>query len=572
MAENEESRLNDEAASAGEVSGKDDSQNEAPSRPSRRARRQQKKFSDIVHFDNRSFLALLVRSFTTFTLITVAATALIVLAALWANSNKRINVSVQSIADYETELKNNPSSPSVPLEVILGNGGWLDVVDAETAEKIYGSGGSREYTLGEINCVQPANGGEIRATNFKTPEGDFNYFISKSYQNGSESADEYLLLSSDLKVLSNTMPEFAGKTEFTQREFDLLVYNPVHRGEVVKKYYFESKDGRKCYAIYLDVNDGEATPPWLFMAIMIVGVVALFITAIGFYIRYINKHVQRPIQALNSAMDKFAKSGYRGRIEYMGSKDFEQLIGTFNEMVSLLNATEEQRNALEQDRQRMLAGLSHDLKTPITVIEGFSKAMRDGLVREEDKPKYLNLIISKAEHMGELINEFYEYSKLDHPDFRLNAQQTDVAETLRTYFAARYGEFEINGYDLDLDVPERIDAVLDKEQFIRVMDNIVGNFFKYTPKGSLLKVLAREDENGVRVLFEDNGGGIPEEARADIFEPFVVAEKSRNKQGTGLGLALCKKIIEAHGGRISLLPAQDGFNTIFEVLLPRAAE
>ncbi len=543
---------------------------------SRRQLRKLKKLSDITHFDNHSFLALLVRSFSSFTLITVAATLLIVLIASWASNNSRINVSVQDIADYEMELVNNTYSPSIPIDVILGSEGWLDIVDIESGEILYTTDKSAErtYSPDELDCIQDHGTGiTIRSISFQTPDGSYNYFISKSYSNGTDTPDEYLLLSSDLKKLSGTMKEFEDKETFTNREFEFLLYDLSHEGRYMRKYAFTSRDGKQCYAVYLDANEDEVTPPWLFIVITIIGIVGILITALGFYIRYINKHVQRPINALGNAMAEFAKSNYREKLNYIGSKDFEQLVAAFNEMVGLLNASEEQRLALEQDRQRMLAGLSHDLKTPMTIIEGFAKAIRDGVVREEDKQKYLNLIIAKSEYMSELINEFYEYSKLDHPDFKLNTEPTDIVEFVRSFLAAKYDEFDIQGYEIRAELSDdRLTVALDREQFTRVLDNLVSNFFKYTPKGSTLTVGERCEDGKAKIYVMDNGGGIPEKARADIFAPFVVAEESRSKQGTGLGLTVCKKIVEMHGGTISLLDPDGQHMTIFEICIPMLAE
>ena len=543
---------------------------------SRRQLRKLKKLSDITHFDNHSFLALLVRSFSSFTLITVAATLLIVLIASWASNNSRINVSVQDIADYEMELVNNTYSPSIPIDVILGSEGWLDIVDIESGEILYTTDKSAErtYSPDELDCIQDHGTGiTIRSISFQTPDGSYNYFISKSYSNGTDTPDEYLLLSSDLKKLSGTMKEFEDKETFTNREFEFLLYDLSHEGRYMRKYAFTSRDGKQCYAVYLDANEDEVTPPWLFIVITIIGIVGILITALGFYIRYINKHVQRPINALGNAMAEFAKSNYREKLNYIGSKDFEQLVAAFNEMVGLLNASEEQRLALEQDRQRMLAGLSHDLKTPMTIIEGFAKAIRDGVVREEDKQKYLNLIIAKSEYMSELINEFYEYSKLDHPDFKLNTEPTDIVEFVRSFLAAKYDEFDIQGYEIRAELSDdRLTVALDREQFTRVLDNLVSNFFKYTPKGSTLTVGERCEDGKAKIYVMDNGGGIPEKARADIFAPFVVAEESRSKQGTGLGLTVCKKIVEMHGGTISLLDPDGQHMTIFEICIPMLAD
>ena len=104
---------------------------------------------------------------------------------------------------------------------------------------------------------------------------------------------------------------------------------------------------------------------------------------------------------------------------------------------------------------------------------------------------------------------------------------------------------------------------------IRVIDNIVSNFFKYTPVGSTLFVEVKQDGNNAQIKLADNGGGIPKDSRKDIFEPFVVGEKSRNKQGSGLGLAVCHKIVTSMGGTITLSDNPiDGYATEFDITLP----
>ena len=292
----------------------------------------------------------------------------------------------------------------------------------------------------------------------------------------------------------------------------------------------------------------------------------------AFYINYINRNLQQPLATISLAMQHLAKDGNREPLEYKGRLEFEQLANSFNEMVSLLDASEREKQEIEKRRQAMLAGLSHDLKTPITIIQGFSKAIRDGVVAETEKQKYLDLIVDKSEQMGELINSFYEFSKLDHPDFVYNIKKTDIAELVRSHIAALYNEFSVRKYNLDADITEeQLFVDIDSSMMIRVIDNIVSNFFKYTAVGSTLFVEVKQDGNYALVKIADNGKGIPKEARKDIFEPFVVGEKSRNKQGSGLGLAVCHKIITAMNGTITLSDEPiEGFVTQFDISLPLA--
>lgn len=520
----------------------------------------------VAVIDNRSFLALIIRSFVSFMVITAVSVVLIVMLAIWASGRDEINLGIRTIANYDDELEEGKYN-DIPVSRLCGKEGWLCIIDGN-GNCVYSSDKTeRTYTKAELECIRNYNDpSSVTMRQFTLPDGEYNYLISLTT---AENSEYYMLLDRQLRVISSNIS--INKTQFTENELDLLIFNSRNDGKIIEKYAFRTGT-QDLYAVYYDTNDNEGVTPYLFSAIVVVGIICLLITILILYIKYINKHVQQPLKALGSAMAEFAENGHRDKLSYIGSKEFEQLVDSFNQMVALLNASEEQRQLLEQDRQRMLAGLSHDLKTPITIIQGFSKAIRDGLVSEEDKQKYLNLIITKSENMGTLINEFYEYSKLDHPDFKLSVTNVDVAELVRTHLAGRYDEFEISGYNLDANITEaKLICKADAAQLNRVFENLTDNFFKYTPKGSTLYIKLTRDNDKIRIIFADNGEGIT--MTDDIFAPFVVGEQSRNKQGTGLGLAVCQKIITAHGGTISLSKTPtEGYTTQFDITLPVSNE
>jgi len=162
----------------------------------------------------------------------------------------------------------------------------------------------------------------------------------------------------------------------------------------------------------------------------------------------------------------------------------------------------------------MLTDISHDLKTPITIIRGYSKAIQNGLVSTEELPNYLNAIEAKAEALNELINVFYEYSKLEHPDFMLSAEPCDMCIFLRDYLANQYNDLNISGYQLDVDISElHIICNIDQMQMKRALSNILSNSIKYSPKGTVLfctlTILPNENKN-IRIVLADNGPGIPQ--------------------------------------------------------------
>lgn len=522
--------------------------------------------------DNASFLALLIRSFVSFSLIIILGVILIFTLANWAFSKDGINLRQKDIPDYKSQLESGNYS-KIPARKILGDSGWFEVVSS-SGEVVYSTLAQKnEYTLGELDCIARYNVSETRAVhNFKLATNKYNYLITISYRDSEGNPQEryYLLSKSDENVYSIVSSSISTtRTSFTQKEYDYLTYNATHGEQTLFKFSFEGADGEDYYAVFNAEKRNNSAVTYLFVIVVALCILALFATVMVFYIRYINKHVQKPLATLSQAMTTFPTQEKHNHLDYKGSKEFEHLYDSFNEMVDILDASEEQRLMLEGDKQRMLAGLSHDLKTPVTIIQGFAKAIKDGLVSEEDKQKYLQIILTKSDQMADLINQFYEYNKLEHPDFALDKKPCDVAELARTFLADIYDEFEIQGYNLDAQIcEERLVCDVDKGQLLRVFENLTSNFFKYTPQGSTLRFGVQREDDKVKISLADNGPGINEESKADVFEAFVVGEKSRNKQGSGLGLAVCKKIVTMHGGTIELAKEPiEGFTTEFDVTL-----
>lgn len=527
----------------------------------------------LKHLDKGSFLALLVKSFVSFTIIIALAVSISFVVSYLSVDTTKQAIAKSSISNYSGYLESGRYN-GVPISSLFGNNGWFDVVkvsvDSDNVEVVYSSRSNPDtYTLGELEYIQVVGLSEDVSVNiFLANNGENNYLITMTTldENG-QKMEKYLLLDANYRVISGTIS--GTKTQYTQREFDLMTHNATKDNGILYKWSFKGDDGLDYYAICLDTRVDSNTATYIFIALFVVFVVLCCVLVVWWYVRYLNKHVVKPLSTLSNAMNDFAKDGFREQIEYKGSTEFEQLCNSFNDMVSLLNATDEQKKLLEEDKRRMLAGLSHDLKTPITIIQGFTKAIRDGVVGGEDAEKYLQLILSKSEYMGDLINEFYEYVKLDHPDYTLNFEECDVCEIAREFLVGIYDEFDLNEHKLDTNIcDDELIAMVDKKNLTRVFQNLTANFFRYTKKGSTLYFGVDRVDDKVRIIIADDGQGIDKESREDIFKAFVVAEKSRNKQGTGLGLAVCEKIVQMHGGSIRLCDETiQGYNTQFEILL-----
>lgn len=226
------------------------------------------------------------------------------------------------------------------------------------------------------------------------------------------------------------------------------------------------------------------------------------------------------------------------------------------EEVERINQLEEDmRLQYERSRNLMLSDIAHDLRTPITTIVGYSKALNDGLITSDEKRKeYLDAIENKAERMSDLITLLFEYVRLDSDNFSLKKTKVDIAELLRENAALLYADVEEKGMEFEIDIPEEsYEIELDKLQFSRVITNLINNALKHNDAGTVITLKMVKTENEIQISVSDNGNMISPMIADHIFEPFVVADASReSKNGSGLGLSIAKKIVEMHGWIIEL--------------------
>ncbi len=253
----------------------------------------------------------------------------------------------------------------------------------------------------------------------------------------------------------------------------------------------------------------------------------------------------------------------------------------------LLLAEKAQKEAYDKQRNLMLSDIAHDIKTPITTICGYARALSDNVVSEEDKKKeYLQSIYTKSMRMDELINLLLEYVKLDSSGFVLHKEKADLGEMLRENIALMYADFEENDIKLEIDIPEKeFPYKMDKVQMGRAVVNILANAVKYNEKGTRLSISLCTDTNPCgsvnemgnvkdglyQIRIADDGTVIDETLAEHIFEPFARGDKARNTRGgNGLGLSISYKIVQMHGGKLQLdRECEDGYVKAFLIILKK---
>ena len=242
---------------------------------------------------------------------------------------------------------------------------------------------------------------------------------------------------------------------------------------------------------------------------------------------------------------------------FVGALHFTRI--TVKEFNKIAEMRVEARKDFEKRRNLMLSDIAHDLRTPITTMAGYSKALSDGMVSDEKKQEYLDAIMAKSERVNELIQLLFDYVKLDSDGFSLNRQPTDIYEIVRECGAIQYSDIEDAGMELEVDIPEKeMKLSVDKIQLSRVITNLITNAIKHNEKGDRIALVVDQYDDRIQIMVADSGKKIPDEKAEHLFEPFIMGDESRNSRGgSGLGLSIAKKIVEMHGYNIRLIQQPD---------------
>ena len=218
-----------------------------------------------------------------------------------------------------------------------------------------------------------------------------------------------------------------------------------------------------------------------------------------------------------------------------------------------------------KEQNLMYAAIAHDLKTPMTSVQGFAKALSEGKVSDSEKKEIYDIIYAKSNTMNDMINTLFEYSKFGTEEYKPIPESFDICSLVRDIAAENYTEFEEHGIELDIDISdEEITVYADKKELSRAITNLVVNVYKHNLEGIKAKISVKKDGDKVVIKILDTGAEIPQDM--DIFEPFVTENTSRmSGQGTGLGLAITKRIIERNGGNICISSREEGYTKAFVV-------
>jgi signal transduction histidine kinase len=302
----------------------------------------------------------------------------------------------------------------------------------------------------------------------------------------------------------------------------------------------------------------------------IAGFILLSALVIFIYSRISARKIKVPLQQITEGIETMIQGNYKVRLQFEAESEFLMIRDAFNYMADQLQKSEDENRELELGKRKLLADIAHDLRTPISTIQSFAKALHDGMVTDSNQQiRYLNAIFQKSERVNVLMDSLFEITLLDNPSYSFNIEEGDLCEWTREMIAEHYAEMERRRIGLELDIPEiPIICAFDRKQMARVVSNLITNAVKYNPEATRLFIQVRKEPNQVILEFADTGFGIPESLHETIFDPFVRGDEARSSTGgTGLGLSISRKIVEKHGGTL-LLVHSDLYATFFRISLP----
>jgi len=283
-----------------------------------------------------------------------------------------------------------------------------------------------------------------------------------------------------------------------------------------------------------------------------------------------------PIKKLREATHKIKDGNLDFEIERASNDEIGQLFQDFEEMRVRLKESAEEKMIYDHENKELISNISHDLKTPIMAIKGYSEGLLDGVADTSEKmDHYLRTIYSKANEMDRLINELALYSQIDTNQIPYNFTPLSATDFFDDCVEELFMDLEAKGMEFTYynELPADCKVIVDPEQIRRVINNVANNALKYNDKDlGTLEMTLKDAGNFVQVEMTDNGKGISEQDLPYIFNRFYRTDASRNSSsgGSGIGLSIVKKIVEEHGGSI-WATSENGKGTTMHFVIRKAS-
>lgn len=298
----------------------------------------------------------------------------------------------------------------------------------------------------------------------------------------------------------------------------------------------------------------------------------LLILSLLLFAKFTANNIISPISELVRGVHEIGAGHYDYTIDFKSKNELELLRIAINQMASQIKKEVALKEAAENKRKQLIMDITHDIKTPLTNIQGYCETLSDlEFVDDQTRNQYLSIIRKNSERANTLVMDLFELSQFDNLDYKMPVERLDLSELLRQIFINFIPSLEQKNMDYEIDIPEKPICIIGNDQKLeRAFNNLISNSIKYSGENTTLSVNLVENEKSAIIEVCDNGAGIPSNMTDLIFEPFIRIDPSRNKKtgGTGLGLSITQKIIEKHNGSINLNSSLNE-GCMFKIKLPK---
>ena len=285
-----------------------------------------------------------------------------------------------------------------------------------------------------------------------------------------------------------------------------------------------------------------------------VGALAVFVGAIWLIARSVRRMLG-PIGDVLEAAERVADGDYSARVDPRGPREVRRLGRTFNEMTARIEAS-------DGERRRLLADVTHELRTPLSVVQGNLEGIVDGVYAADEER--IGIVLDETRLLARLLDDLQTLSTADSGGLRLAREDTDLGALAADVVAAFTPRAQAAAIRLSAAADGAPRADVDPFRLRQVLENLVANALRVTPPAGEVAVTAAEAESGAEIMVSDTGPGIPEDELEAVFDRYTRAADSG---GSGLGLAIARSLVEAHGGAISAERRDEGGTTV-RVRLP----
>ena len=299
----------------------------------------------------------------------------------------------------------------------------------------------------------------------------------------------------------------------------------------------------------------------IYRAIVLSALIVILIVIIFSFI--LSKKITEPLIKLKNAALDVARGNYQQNINSKGDDELTELIRSFNLMSKKLNK-------LEKIRKESTSDLAHELRTPLTTIKGYLEAIEDGKIKANQEN--ISEMQEETERVTTLIEKLNEFADAQNKIFNLKEEKINLTPIIKKITNQHQKALKEKNIELSLTLNNELNVKGDQDSIFQIFNNIIENAIKYNVENGKIKINSLVTKNEIDVFIKDSGIGISSEDLPYIFERFYRADKSRNStnQGTGIGLAVAKELMEAHQGQISVESSNNG--TEFKLVFKRSKD